>query len=176
MMRAFLKTMEPSAEQKVAIASWVRGGASIAAVQERLARDFGLSLTYMETRFLVDDLDLSLQEQEAPSAPDGLSSPAKDLHTEREEEAAEGELVEDDLLEGDGPNAGSVRVEVDRVVRPGAMVSGTTEFSDGVKAKWYVDTMGRLGLEAPSPGYRPSEEDIMHFQAELQEALRRSGF
>jgi len=64
--------MTPSAEQRTAIAQWVAAGDSLSTVQRRLTEQFKLSLTYMEVRFLVDDLGLELKSpvvaKPAPSA------------------------------------------------------------------------------------------------------------
>ena len=69
-----------------------------------------------------------------------------------------------------------VTVECDAIMIPGTMASGDVEFSDGVKGKWYLDQMGRLGLGGDLPqGYRPSPEDAALFQARLMETLRAKG-
>jgi hypothetical protein len=69
-------------------------------------------------------------------------------------------------------DGGNVTVELDRVVRAGAIASGSVTFSDGVTGSWYVDQMGRLGITKVSkPGYQPSREDIEAFQMELQTKL-----
>ena len=67
-------------------------------------------------------------------------------------------------------------MKVDQVTRPGALVSGKVTFSDGKGADWYLDQMGRLGLVPKETGYKPSEADLMEFQAELQNELSRQGF
>jgi hypothetical protein len=36
--------------------------------------------------------------------------------------------------------------------------------------------MGRLGLVPKEQGYKPSQDDLMEFQAELQSELARLGF
>jgi hypothetical protein len=72
--------------------------------------------------------------------------------------------------------AGSVTVELDRIVRPGFMVSGNATFSDGVSGKWALDQMGRLLLETPQKGYQPSPADVQAFQRELQTLLQRQGY
>ena len=58
---------------------------------------------------------------------------------------------------------------------PGTMASGDVVFSDGVKGKWYLDQMGRLGMGDLPQGYRPSPADAALFQARLMEALRAKG-
>ena len=70
----------------------------------------------------------------------------------------------------------NVTVTVDALMIPGTMASGDVTFSDGVKGKWYLDQMGRLGLGGDLPqGYRPSPADAALFQARLMEALRAKG-
>ena len=54
-------------EQKQAVAQWVAAGDNLSMVQKKLSEQFKLSLTYMDVRFLVDDLNLSLKDA-APKA------------------------------------------------------------------------------------------------------------
>ena len=54
--------MNLSDTQKSTVAEWVQDGRSLADVQRLLREDFNISLTYMDVRFLVDDLDVSLPE------------------------------------------------------------------------------------------------------------------
>ena len=49
-------------EQKAAVAEWVRDGAGLSDVQKRLQSEFDISMTYMDVRFLVIDLELTLQQ------------------------------------------------------------------------------------------------------------------
>ena len=119
-------------------------------------------MTFMETRFLLDDLNLDLKEEEPKPEPDD-AAPA---------EAASSDMSasEDAALEN-----GSLSVDIDKIVRPGSAISGTVTFSDGVAAKWYVDQMGRLGLDPDQEGYQPSESDIQAFQTELQAKMQAPG-
>ena len=48
--------MELSDAQKVAVTQWIQEGRSLADVQRSLREDFEISITYMDVRFLVDDL------------------------------------------------------------------------------------------------------------------------
>ena len=50
---------------------------------------------------------------------------------------------------------GDVDVVVDSLAQPHAMVSGKVTFSDGKRATWYVDQMGRLGLDPEEEGLSP---------------------
>ncbi len=151
-------------EQKTAVAAWIEAGAGISDVQKRLLEDFQISLTYMDTRFLVDDLKLALKELEEPEPP-VTKSPLS------EEES----LPVDEILPPAG-GTGSVRVTIDQITRPSALISGQAVFSDGQSAEWYLDQMGRLGLNPTTPGYRPSEADVIAFQTELQRLASAQGF
>ncbi|NDB76762.1 MAG: hypothetical protein EB141_14170, partial [Verrucomicrobia bacterium] len=64
----------------------------------------------------------------------------------------------------------------DKLARPGTVVSGKVTFSDGQKADWYLDEMGRPGLVPAQKGYRPTQTDIMEFQDLLQVELQKLGF
>jgi len=115
----------------------------------------------MDVRFLVDDLDIAVVEDEPEAGED-----AADAETEN----AEAELVDEG---GDG----SVFVDVDAIMRPGALVSGTVKFSDGVSLGWQLSAAGQLGLiPGDDPEYRPSPEDVQSFQAQLEDVLRKKGF
>jgi len=145
-------------EQKAAVAEWVRDGAGLSDVQKRLQSEFDISMTYMDVRFLVIDLELTLQEAAEP-APEPPPEPA-----------TEAEVADSGALPG------GVSVEVDRVVKPGTVVSGSVVFSDGRQATWSLDQMGRLALDAGDKEYRPSEEDLAEFQTALRNSLQKQGF
>lgn len=59
--------MKLTPEQTAAVSSWIAAGESLSAVQKKLREDFSVSLTYMDVRFLVDDLNLQLKDS-APKA------------------------------------------------------------------------------------------------------------
>lgn len=147
--------------QTAQVASWVAAGATLSQVQTRLAAELGVTMTFMDVRFLVDDLNLTLIEKEEPKKPEEPAAP--DATAPAADPAA--------------PAAGGeVTVEVDTIAQPHAMVSGNVTFSDGQKADWYIDHQGRPGLTARLPGYRPTQEDIVEFQTKLDVALRQAGF
>jgi hypothetical protein len=188
--------MTLSPEQKQTVAGWVAGGDNLSAVQKKLAEQFKLSLTYRDVRFLVDDLNLELKDP-APKvdasdvsktpAPRPAAEPGKKGLIDKLKEKvgmAPGAVEEDDLPPDDLPEdfpaapagTGSLSVDLDRIVRPGFMVSGSVTFSDGVSGKWALDQQGRLMLETPQKGYQPSAPDVQAFQRELQVQLQKQGF
>ena len=158
--------MEISDAQKAAITQWIQEGRSLADVQRSLREAYEISMTYMDVRFLVDDLNIAVVEEETgePEAPE--VEPAEDVTAE----PAEAELVEEGAH-------GTVTVDVDAIPRPGSLVNGTVVFSDGVSLGWQLSAAGQLGLiPGDDPEYRPSPEDVQSFQSQLQEVLRKKGF
>lgn len=103
----------------------------------------------------------------------GLGSGAND----DEDELPGEDFPEDESIPPAGaPSPGGVSVELDRITRPGTVVSGSVTFSDGVSGKWALDQYGRLMLDTGQPGYKPSAPDVQAFQRELQTQLQRHGF
>lgn len=149
-------------EQITKVSAWVAEGATLSQIQERLSSQLEISMTYMDVRFLVDDLNLALVEKEEPKKP--------------EEPAAEAAPAEAAPAAPTAQGAGVVTVEVDTIAQPHAMVSGNVTFSDGEKADWYIDHQGRPGMAARTPGYRPTPQDINDFQVKLDAALRQAGY
>ena len=147
--------------QTAQVASWVAAGATLSQVQTRLAAELGVTMTFMDVRFLVDDLNLTLIEKEEPK---------------KAEEPADADATAPAADPAAPAAGGAVTVEVNTIAQPHAMVSGNVTFSDGQKADWYIDHQGRPGLTARVPGYRPTQEDIVEFQTKLDGALRQAGF
>jgi len=192
--------MSLTPEQKQTVADWVAAGDNLSLVQKKLAEQFKISMTYRDVRFLVDDLGLELKNAvpkadasdvsktpaQAPAA-----SPARAVPTEN---VGPGHIGDDEdeipspedypasdasapPLPGEAPaGASTLTLELDRVIRPGAMVSGNVTFSDGVTGKWALDQMGRLMLDTGQKGYQPTPTDVQAFQRELQMQLQRQGF
>jgi hypothetical protein len=153
---------KPTPEQLQQVSRWVAEGATLSDVQRRLMSDFGITLTYMDVRFLVDDLGAVLQDK-----PEPVQVPPAEAVAEPPADTAGAPAA---------PAAGSVKVVTDTLARPGAMISGKVTFSDGQGADWYVDNEGRPGLVPATPGYRPSAEDIQQFQVLLDAEFRKLGY
>lgn len=164
--------MKLTDEQKQTLSQWVADGLSLSEIQARLDQELGLKLTFMETRFLVDDLGLDLVSKEAPPSADAGAGANPDAGSEAPPADAEPTEAEAELVGGPG----EVSVSVDRITQPGAMVSGSVTFSDGKAATWALDQRGRLVLQSGDKGYQPPQEDLEAFQRELTRELERSGF
>jgi hypothetical protein len=114
-----------------------------------MKEDFGFSLTYMDTRFLVLDLGIEI------------------IVEKMEEPAAE-------IKQAPIPTA-AVSVTMDAIAVPGAIVSGKVVFSDGEAGVWMLDQTGRPALDPDTPDYSPNREDVMEFQKQLRALIESSG-
>ena len=152
--------MKLSDEQKSQVKSWASSGESISRIQNLIRLEFDIGMTYMDVRFLVDDLGIVYKDD------------PKDEVNDTSEESSN---IDNDTLDDKIPN--KVTVDVDSVIRPGSLVSGSVSFSDGVKLGWQLTSAGQLSLiPGDNPEYRPSNEDLEEFQSQLQTLLKEKGF
>jgi hypothetical protein len=161
--------MQLTDEQKQKVAAWISEGMKLSDIQVRLGQECGLSLTYMDVRFLVDDLKLTPKDAPAPA-------PEKVEPVEPVPPAASSAptlLTEDSAT---GQAAAKVSLTVDQIAKPATIVSGMVTFSDGKTAQWYLDQQGRLGVVPTEQGYRPPEGDVEIFQTALDRELAKMGY
>lgn len=139
-------------EQVDSLKQLAANGATMPDLQKHLKDAHDIAVTYMDTRLLVLDLGIELVQEK-------VEEPKK-------EETPE-------VIDADATpvGTGTVSVTMDTVTIPGAMVSGKAVFSDGEKATWMIDQQGRPGLDPDTPGYRPSQEDILEFQTQLRDLI-----
>ena len=165
-------------QQKQIVAAWIREGLSLSQIQTRIASELELRLTYMELRFLLDDLKLKPKDQEpAVSIAQNLPLQVPAATGTPPEPGASGRKGSPVPAPQPTPGAGGqVSLTVDQVTRAGALVSGSVTFTDGNSAEWYLDQLGRLGVVPKQAGYKPSQPDLMAFQRELQNELAKLGF
>jgi hypothetical protein len=136
-------------DQKNALKQWAAEGATMSDLQRHIKDDFGLAITYMDTRFLILDLGIEL-----------IAEPK----------------IEPKLEEKLTPApTGVVTTTMDSMTLPGALVSGKVTFSDGETAVWMLDQTGRPGLDPDTVGYQPTKEDILAFQTQLRDLIQKSG-
>lgn len=154
-------------EQIEIIRQWAEDGAELSEIQQRLTSEFEIKVTYLETRFLLEDLKIELKPIEVPE-------PEKEEEPEPEGDEASGE---EEALPGAEIPAGDdeVMVTVDTVLRPDALISGQATFSGGQTAAWWLDQMGRLGMDPSEPDFRPSDSQMRSFQMALQRTIQESG-
>ncbi len=161
--------MQLNAEQKQQVSTWIAEGMKLSDIQNRLASDFDIRLTYMDARLLVDDLKLTPLDPPSevkPAEPEAPASPTPDMP------------AVPSPLSPDAPPAagGKVALTVDSIAQPNTMVSGSVTFSDGAVAAWYLDQTGRLGVVPTVQGYRPPEGDVEIFQRALDQELAKLGY
>jgi len=167
--------MSLTPEQKQTVTEWVVAGDNLSAVQKKIFEQFKVSMTYMDVRFLVDDLELTLKDA-APKADTSdisrIPAPAATAPAPADEVPAGDDEAVPDATEG-----GQVTVTVDQVtLNSDALASGDVTFSDGVTGKWIVDQSGRPGLtQISQPGYRPNPADAQVFMQELGRVLQSRG-
>jgi len=171
---------ELTAEQKEQVRKWAEEGATLNDIQSKLKTELDTTMTYMECRLLVIELGLSLKDKtvkavaEVPVEP--VTSP---LSPEGEGEAEYGDSEVDPQPMGEAAFAaeGSTPfvMEADELTVPGMLVSGTALFSDGTRAKWSLDQMGRLSLKTDKTGYQPPAADVPIFQQTLEKILVKMG-
>lgn len=148
--------MELTSEQKERVSAWVKEGLTLSDIQKRMDTELGIKATYMDVRFLVIDLGVQVKDRAVPvPAATDLSKAASAK---------------------DSQPASGVKVDLDRVVKPGCIVSGTVTFSDGVSGSWMLDEVGRLGLQTSKKNYKPTANDMREFQEAIRSLLERQGF
>ncbi len=162
--------------QRQKVAEWIAQGLKLSDIQNRLASELGLRMTYMEARLLVDDLKLTPKDAEPRGRieqvlPSSAVPPPAGARLKAERAGAPAPQP--------GPAAGAapgVSISVDELTRPGAVVSGKVTFSDGNTAAWQIDQLGQLGLIPTKAGYRPPAADAQSFQMALEDELSKLGF
>lgn len=151
-----------SDEQIAMIQSWADSGDGLSEIQKKLDSEMNVKVTYLELRFLIDDLGVKLPEIEPEVEDSGEDS--------GEEEA---EPLDDDVeTAASGDDA---VVSISALQRPGALISGTVSFAGGETAEWWLDQMGQLGMNPKNEDFRPNEKQMMSFQKELQRVVQEKG-
>lgn len=131
------------------IATQLNQGLSLSEIQKQLLEEHQINITYMDLRMLAADLE-------------SVDWDARDPKTEEPE--ADEESTE---TAESAPNPGELQVSISSIVRPGCALSGDVTFPSGIHAEWYVDSMGRLGLDTKGEE-QPGPEELVEFQHELQ--------
>jgi hypothetical protein len=172
--------MEKEVEMSIKrlMAEKLQSGESLSDIQKLVNEKFSLHLTYMEIRILASELESVDWKALDPRA---QAEAAKRAKEEAEKKAAEtpdaapptdGSLPDAEAAQS-VPPTGKTVVELSKLARPGMMLSGTVKFASGSTAEWYVDQLGRLGLENLK-GEKPTPEDIEAFQIELEQVARKA--
>ena len=159
---------------KIFMAQELEKGTSLSDIQNMINEKFSQHMTYMDVRIMASMLDVDWRSLDpnakaAEATPDDVADEANPANDTVPEE--NGEVPGEDAAPRESVENNTV-VEVSPIARPGMMFSGTVKFASGSTAEWYVDNMGRLGLEN-LVGEKPDKNDVELFQVELDKALRK---
>lgn len=146
--------MSDSMEMKKFLAAEIAAGKSLSDIQTLLNEKFGVRLTYMDVRIMASELENIDWTSRDPVKPEETVEDVTKVPVQKP--AADGN--------------GTTVVEVNQVVRAGALAEGTVQFGSGASGTWIVDQMGRLGFDKLNG--EPTEKDIQEFQTELRKVLR----
>lgn len=141
-------------ERKQIVRQLLTEGRTLSQIQDYLRKEKGDSITYMELRLLLSEMpDTKLPEKEMPKVilP---AEPAKPAATA-------------------AAPASKLSISVDQMPAPGSMLSGYARFSSGAKAHWFLDEMGRLGLDPELGADKPTQADMQEFSTELRKMLQQ---
>ena len=165
-----------SEEQRDSIKEWLTAGDSLADVQSKLKSEYKQTMTYMDVRLLVLEIGAEIQDEPEPE-PKPEPEPSAPMPPEQKATPRPGPW-NDATAEAEPESVGepNVSLSIDRLVVPGAMVSGDVIFTDGTKAHWVIDRMGKFGLEPEVEGYQPLDTDLQEFQMQLRAELQRKGY
>lgn len=156
------------------MAEELRNGKSLSEIQKLVNERFKQHMTYMEIRILASELESVDWRALDPRAQAEAAKKAKEEAEAKAQAVPGGEAAEAPADGGAAAAAnGGTVVELSKLARPGMMLSGTVKFASGSTAEWYVDQMGRLGLENLK-GDKPTPEDIDAFQIELEKVARKA--
>lgn len=141
-------------ERKPIVRQLLKEGRTLSQIQDFLRKEKGDSITYMELRLLLAEMpDAQLPEKESPKPP---AIPPRETPS-----AA-------------SPSGSKLSISVDQMPAPGSMLSGYARFSSGAKAHWFLDNMGRLGLEPELGSSKPTAADMQEFSNELRRMLQQA--
>ncbi len=139
-------------EQTDLLRQWAAEGLDLNQIQKKINQEFGISITYMDTRFLLMDLGI-------------------DLVQPKQEDTTADSMPVSPLGGAPASRLGATHVTIDEITPPHALLCGKVTFKSGCTGTWCIDKMGRIDW-APISG-EPTDEDMQAFQTELQKVLRQ---
>ena len=153
-------------EIKNIVADMLSEGVSPSGIQKQLAEEKDIRITFLDLKLIISEIKNSaetLDKNDTKNRKNVIPPPAK------EDNSAEGHSEREQTVDAEIMDEGATVVEMEKLLKPGAALSGKVKFASGAKAEWSMDHYGRLSL-ANSSG-KPSPEDLKLFQAELQRKI-----
>jgi hypothetical protein len=149
-------------ERKPIVQQQLAAGRSLSEILDYLHKEQDDHITYMELRLLLSEMpNAKLPEKERLKTPPPSPLTAPAGRADQPAAAAE-------------PGS-KLNISIDQTPAPGSMLSGYARFSSGAKAHWFLDEMGRLGLEPELGTGKPTEADMKEFSAQLRKMLQQAG-
>ena len=162
------KTLENNI--KIFMAEKIAAGVSLSDIQNMVNAEFKQNLTYMDIRIMASELEIDWQQLNPQKEAAVEDVTAVEAAKKTEEVPAE-EAPAEEAAPG-MPDLSDTKIEISKIARPGMMFSGSVTLANGSTADWYLDNMGRLGVDNLQ-GDQPGQEDIEKFQIALQLELRK---
>ncbi len=174
-------------ERNEFIRKCIAEGMSLSKVQDALNSELGIHMTYMELRMLTSELSVNWTAQDKKTEAAKPHSKPQDAPKQKPAEETDDDGMGDEMPpeeEGapadedgaaDGLGGGTTKVEVSKLVPPGAALAGTVTFASGAHGEWYVDQAGRLGYDLDEGSSKPTQKDLQLFAMELRKQLQRGG-
>lgn len=158
-------------DQIAEIQTWADDGLGLSDIQRRLGDEMDVKVTYMEVRFLVEDIGI-----EFPPPPVVEPEPEPEPAPEEFSEIAPSDGEAPAATDAPAAEAPMAVISIDEDPREGSMVSGVVAFEGGKTLTWFLDDLGRMGVEPGiDPEFQPTEAQVTAFQSELKVALKDKG-
>ena len=158
-------------ERKLIVGQLLAKGQTLSQIQDYLHKEKNDPITYMDLRLLLSEMpNAKLPEKELrktvlPTSGTPTSTGAKPAPKDSAAPAAASQ-----------PAAGGrLSISIDQTPAPGTMLSGYARFSSGARAHWFLDDMGRLGIDPELGTSKPTETDMQQFSSELRRLLQQTG-
>ncbi|MBR7107075.1 MAG: hypothetical protein IKC89_01535 [Lentisphaeria bacterium] len=163
-------------EIKHFMAAKLADGITLSEIQSLVNAEFKQNMTYMDIRIMASELEVDWKkfdpEKKVEAPAEAGAAPAENVAPAEADSAEDAAPAENTAAAPEMPDLSDTVIEVSKIARPGMMFSGSVTFANGATAEWFLDNMGRLGLD-DLQGENPSEEDVRKFQIALQLELRK---
>jgi hypothetical protein len=163
-------------ERKQVVAQLLKEGRNPSEIQEYLRKEKNDSITYMELRLLLSEMQARLPDAPSKQVTPLKASPitAATVPPAPAPPRGKGQPAAAPAQKPTAGPRGKTTVMLDEAPPPGAMVSGRVHFGSGAKAYWVLDETGRIGLDPELGSGRPDQQDMTEFQNELRRLLEQA--
>ena len=158
-------------ERKSIVEQLLAKGQTLSQIQDYLHKEKNDPITYMELRLLLSEMpNAKLPEKDVrktvlPTSGAPANTGGRPASNDSVAPAAAKQQ----------PAGGRLSISIDQTPAPGSMLSGYARFSSGARAHWFLDGMGRLGIDPELGSSKPTETDMQQFSSELRRLLQQTG-